>query len=262
MPWMLRNNHDIERKRTTMCNIEQGEETMIQYQRREEILQQLEEHQTMTVQKLAKLLYTSEATVRRDLNALERMGLVHRIYGGVVLAKYKKGDIPLFLRKGEHAGEKETVAAMAAALVPEGATVLLDASSTAQHMVRHLAAYKHLTVITNGLKIVEGFSESAVKVLCTGGRYLPENASFVGYQAMEMLRGITADWLFFSSQALSEEGEITDHSEEETAVRRVMLQRAAHKVFLCDSSKVGRKSLYRVCDAEELDRIICDRPLP
>ena len=84
MPWMLRNNHDIERKRTTMCNNEQGEETMIQYQRREEILQQLEEHQTMTVQKLAKLLYTSEATVRRDLNALERMGLVHRIYGGVV----------------------------------------------------------------------------------------------------------------------------------------------------------------------------------
>ena len=54
----------------------------------------------------------------------------------------------------------------------------------------------------------------------------------------------------------------TDNSEEETAVRRTMLQRAKTKVFLCDGSKLGRKSLYRVCVAEELQQIICDQPLP
>lgn len=235
---------------------------MIQYQRQEEILQILEEHHSMSVKKLAKVLYTSEATVRRDLNALERMGLVHRIYGGVVLAKYANSDMPLFVRKQENAGEKELIAARAAALVPEGSTVILDASSTTQHMVRFLAGYKSLTVVTNGLKIAEGFTDSAVKVLCTGGRYLPENASFVGYQAIEMLEGIMADFLFFSSQGLSEEGEITDNSEEETAVRRTMLRRAKTKIFLCDGSKLGRKSLYRVCAAEELQQIICDQPLP
>ncbi|MBQ6824848.1 MAG: DeoR/GlpR transcriptional regulator [Clostridia bacterium] len=235
---------------------------MIQYQRQEEILQILDKHHSMSIKKLAKVLYTSEATVRRDLNALERMGLVHRIYGGVVLAKYASSDMPLFVRKQENAEEKELIAARAAELVPEGSTVILDASSTTQHMVRFLAAYKSLTVITNGLKIAEGFTDSAVKVLCTGGRYLPENASFVGYQAIEMLQGICADFLFFSSQGLSEEGEVTDNSEEETAVRRTMLQRAKTKVFLCDGSKLGRKSLYRVCVAEELQQIICDQPLP
>lgn len=234
---------------------------MIQYQRQDEILQKLEEQPTMSVKKLAKLLYTSEATVRRDLNALERMGLVHRIYGGVVLAKYANSDMPLFVRKQENTGEKEQVAAKAAALIPEGSTIILDASSTTQHMVRYLAGYKRLTVITNGLKIAEGFAESAVKVLCTGGRYLPENASFVGYQAEEMLKGVQADYLFFSSQGLSEDGEISDHSEEETAVRRVMLQRAANKIFLCDSSKLGRKCLYSVCSAADLQDIICDQPL-
>lgn len=235
---------------------------MIQYQRQDEILQKLEQQPTMTVKKLAKLLYTSEATVRRDLNALERMGLVHRIYGGVVLAKYANSDLPLFMRKQTNAGEKEQIAARAAAMIPEGATVILDASSTTQHMVRYLTGYKRLTVITNGLKIAEGFTESAVKVLCTGGRYLPENASFAGYQAIEMLQGIRADYLFFSSQGLSEQGEITDHSEEETAVRRVMLRCAENKIFLCDGSKLGRKCLYSVCGAEDLQGIICDQPLP
>ncbi len=235
---------------------------MIQYQRQEEILQKLEEQPTMSVKKLATLLYTSEATVRRDLNALERMGLVHRIYGGVVLAKYAKSDVPLFVRKQEHAGEKEKIAAQAAAMIPEGATVILDASSTTQHMVRHLVGYKRLTVITNGLKIAEGFTDSAVKVLCTGGHYLKENASFAGYQTREMLEKIHADYLFFSSQGLTEDGEISDNSEEETAVRRVMLQRAEHKIFLCDSSKLGRKCLYHVCNIKDLETVICDQPLP
>ncbi|MBQ8893002.1 MAG: DeoR/GlpR transcriptional regulator [Clostridia bacterium] len=235
---------------------------MIQYQRQDEILQLLEEQPTMSVKKLAKLLYTSEATVRRDLNSLERMGLVHRIYGGVVLAKYANSDMPLFVRKQENAGEKEKIAARAAALIPEGSSVILDASSTTQHMVRYLTGYKSLTVITNGLKIAEGFAESAVKVLCTGGHYLPENASFVGYQAEEMVKGIRADYFFFSSQGLTEDGEISDHSEEETALRRVMLQRAAQRIFLCDGSKLGRKCLYNVCHAADLQNIICDQPLP
>ncbi len=235
---------------------------MIQYQRRDEILQILEEKRTISVRKLAENLYVSEATVRRDLNTLEQMGLVHRTYGGVVLSKYANGVMPFFIRKQENPGAKEKIAEQAAALIPEGATVILDASSTSQHIVRHLAGHNQLTVITNGSKIVEGLSECKVKILCTGGRYLAENFAFVGHQAMEMLRNIHADYLFFSSQGLSEEGEITDHSEEETAIRRVMLERAEHKIFLCDSSKLGRQCLHRVCNIDEIEQVLCDQPLP
>lgn len=235
---------------------------MIRYQRQDEILQILEKSRSISVRKLAETLFVSEATVRRDLNALEQMGLVNRTYGGVVLSKYANGVMPLFIRKQENAGAKEKIAEQAAALIPEGATVILDASSTSQHMVRHLVGYNQLTVITNGSKIVEGFSESKVKVLCTGGRHLSENAAFVGYHAMEMLRNVHADYLFFSSQGLSEDGEITDHSEEETAIRRVMLERAEHRIFLCDGSKLGRKCLHRVCNIGEIEQVLCDQPLP
>ena len=235
---------------------------MIQYQRHDEILQILEEKRTVSVRKLAELLYVSEATVRRDLTALEQMGLVHRTYGGVVLSKYANGVMPFFIRKQENTGAKEKIAVQAASLIPEGATVILDASSTSQHIVRHLSGYNQLTVITNGSKIVEGFSESKVNVLCTGGRYLSENFAFVGHQAMDMLRNIQVDFLFFSSQGLSMDGEITDHSEEETAIRRVMLERAEHKIFLCDSSKIGRKCLHRVCHIEDVEQVLCDQPLP
>lgn len=235
---------------------------MIQYQRQDEILSKLEQQQTMSVKKLARLLYTSEATIRRDLNTLEQMGLVYRIYGGVVLAKYANHDMPLFVRRQENAEEKDRIAAEAAAMVPDGATILLDASSTVQHMVKYLFGRKGLTVITNCLKVIEKFSESKVEVLCTGGRFLPDNAAFVGYQAEEMLRGIQADYVFFSSQGITLEGDICDNSEAETAVRRVMLDRAGQKIFLCDSSKIGRRGRYCVCRAEKLNRMISEAALP
>ena len=67
---------------------------------------------------------------------------------------------------------------------------------------------------------------------------------------------------FFSSQGISEDGEISDSSEEETSLRRVMLERSKQKYFLCDSSKIGVKKLFTVCRESDLDGIICDTKLP
>ena len=76
------------------------------------------------------------------------------------------------------------------------------------------------------------------------------------------MRNVSADILFFSSQAISEDGEISDVSEEETSLRRVMLSRAKKKIFLCDSSKLGLEKTFRLCSKNDVDVIICDEKLP
>ena len=236
---------------------------MLQCQRQEEILYILEKEKTIHISDLARLLFVSEATVRRDLNTLEKLSLVKRVYGGVMLSKYaSSSDLPLSLREHESRPQKELIAARAAGLLHNGATILMDASSTVQHMVPYLREYTDLTVITNSLKIIDQLDGSDVRVLCTGGQLISRNRAFAGSAAVDMVKNIYADYLFFSAQGLSLSGEISDFSEKETDLRRTMITRATQSYFLCDSSKIGQSFLFKVCDSTDLDGVICNIPLP
>lgn len=236
---------------------------MLQCQRQEEILAILEQKKTMNISALAKALYVSEATVRRDLNTLEKLGLAKRVYGGVMLSKYAgSSDLPLSLREQERRPQKELIAARAAELLHNGATIILDASSTVQHMIPYLSDYDDLTVITNSMKVIDQLEGTDIRILCTGGHFIPRNRAFAGTAAIHMLKSIYADYLFFSAQGLSLSGEISDFSEEETLLRSVMLTRTTKSFFLCDHSKIGQSFLFKLCDSTDIDGIICDIPLP
>ena len=234
---------------------------MFKSQRLDEMMAILKRCQYATVSELAAELYASEATVRRDLRELESRGLIRRVYGGAILTQSLGLNAPLYIRNQEKSEIKDKIAQEAASLIHNGDTLLLDASSTTQHLVKYLPAFRDLTVITNCMTILEKLADTKINLICTGGKYIPNNAVFVGHQTQEMLRNIYADLLFFSSQGIGENGDISDSNEEETALRRVMLQRARKRVFLCHSDKLGRQCLYHVCNYRELNAVICDVPL-
>lgn len=234
---------------------------MIQYERQQQLLNYLKENKSATVRRLAEILYISEASVRRDIAALEEQGLVRRKYGGVILAEYEHSVIPLALRDSANAAPKEQIAKKAATLVEDGMTVMLDASSTARRIVPYLQNKKNLRIITNNARLFDGRSIAAT-LHCTGGRYDGENGAFVGAGAEEFVRSVRADILFFSSQGIDEAGVISDASEEETALRRAMLSAANKKYFLCDGSKLGQMRTFILCTKEDVDGIICNQPLP
>lgn len=234
---------------------------MIRYQRQQQLLSYLRLHKSATIKTLSGLLYISEASVRRDIAALEEQGLVRRKYGGVVLAEYEHSVMPLALRDPANAARKEQIARRAADLVEDGMTVMLDASSTARRLLPFLQNKKNLRIITNNASLFDGRTLPHT-VHCTGGRYDSEGGAFLGPAAEEFLRSVRADILFFSSQGLDETGVISDASEEETALRRAMLAAAGKKYFLCDSSKLGQRRTFILCTKDELDGVICDGPLP
>ena len=235
---------------------------MITYERQVEILNCLKRRNCATFKELASAVYASESSVRRDIKKLELDGYVKQTYGGVVLASYANEIVPIKLREKENASVKDEIARSAAQYIFDGATILMDGSSTVRKITKYIDDYKNLKIITNNHLIFSGLESNNAAVYSTGGRFDRQNQIFLGSAAEEYVRNITADILFFSSQAISEEGEITDVSEEETTLRRVMLSRAKRKIFLCDSSKVGLQKTFKLCTKDDVDLILCDQRLP
>jgi len=225
-------------------------------ERQQEILCYIADEHFASVAQIAAHIFTSGATVRRELKKLEEKGFVKSVYGGVVLREYRQEPVPVYLRDGENAAEKERLAWEASRLIRDGQTIMLDASSTVRRICRHILDRKSLTVITNNLRVCQELKNSAIRVICTGGTLIPKRECFVGHLAEEFLRGVHADVLFFSSQGLSEGGMITDSSEEEIAIRKVMLSRCDRQVFLCDPSKIGKTYPLSLCHTDAVTQVL------
>lgn len=235
---------------------------MLQYDRQMAIQAYLKQHHSSTVRALAKHLYISEASVRRDIAAMEAAGLVLRVYGGVVLPEHKNEVVPVELRESANSAAKEIIAEEAAKLIHDGDTVFFDSSSTVRRICKHIKNRKHLKIITNNVRICHELKDTDITVYCTGGEYYKKLDCFLGPYAERFIASINANSVFFSCKGLSADGLLTDVSEIEIAIRQAMLEHAQNSYFLCDASKVGQKYAFTLCNAQNLTQILCDQELP
>ena len=232
---------------------------MIKKERQERILELLNRKEFVSVSEISEELFISPSSVRRDLSELERKHILKRSYGGARLITAKSNVVSFGARSYDYVEAKQTIAAKAARLVREGNVVFLDQSSTCYFLAMELARFQNLTVVTNNLEILSLLSRTELTVIATGGVVSRENRScLVGGGAQRGFSEINADILFFSANAITEEGVITDCTQEEIFLRHAMLDHAARKVFLCDSSKLGKQAPYVQCDLNRVNVLICE----
>ena len=172
-----------------------------------------------------------------------------------------KGAEPIGGAADELAAAKAVMGRQAAELVSDGMVLLLDASTSAFHLIPYLSEKKELIVVTSGAKTALALAEAGICTYSTGGRMLIHSFSYVGSQAERFLADINADLAFFSCRGLSDDGEISDSSVEEVNLRRVMISRSRKSYLLCDGSKFGKTYFYTLCRADSLAGVISDRPL-
>lgn len=234
---------------------------MFKDERKERIVALLNEREYVSVETLCRLLYASAPTVRRDLTLLEKEGVLRRSHGGAMLIR--EGSYrPLAFRTGSMLAEKRRIGKAAAALVPEGAVVMIDGSTTAAAVIPHLREKSGITVVTNGLTAMNLLQEYKLSAKCTGGDLLPGSACFAGRQAERFIESINGDVLLFSTSSVTADGRIADYSEPETHLRQTMLRQAAKRVFLFDHSKWDKTATFNVATLAEMDHIISDLPAP
>ena len=231
---------------------------MFYTERHNAILKILEERKTATIHYLSENLYVSEPTIRRDLKILADAGLIKRTFGGAILAKILNSEVPLVLRERENPHMKDIIAKKAIDHISDGQVIFLDASSTVYYITKYLSGFTDLTIITNNPKIPLTLAEQKIRVFCTGGLMLENSIAYVGSHTNEFLQKFNADLTFFSCRGLSETGLLSDSSVEESDVRRVMIKQSQKNVFLCTSDKVGKKYMYTLCKADDIDCIISD----
>lgn len=224
---------------------------MLQLERQKDLMRLLQIRKSMTVKELCDALYVSAATVRRDLAALERAGLLQRSFGGAVLCEQFPDQQPFAVRHGEQIGQKKRIAAKAAPLIRAGETVFLDASTTTHELIPYLREIPELTVVTNSPRACIALAECGVRCLCTGGELLVGSVALVGSDAIGFVSGIRAHVCVFSARGVCD-GVITDSSKAERDLKIAMLKNAERSIFLHDGSKVGKRYPYVIAETAEV----------
>ncbi|CAM3354944.1 DeoR/GlpR family DNA-binding transcription regulator [Hydrogenibacillus schlegelii] len=235
---------------------------MLGAERRKKIMELLLLQGNVVVSDLSKRFGVSEETIRRDLERLEKEGLLVRTHGGAYLSEYVTKEYPLSLREISYVEEKKQMAVLSAELIQPGDTIMLDASSSSLFIARLIKRMrKKVTVITNALKVeIELADLEPIKVVSTGGTLRSPSLSHVGYAATESLKTYFADKAFISPTAVHPEKGLMDSNEYEGEIRKMMLRQAEQKILVADHTKFGKTAFYLIDPLERIQLLITDRP--
>ena len=239
---------------------EHGENTMALTERQNEILKRLKESKTAGVSDLAKELFVSEATIRRDLAEMKSMGLVERSHGGALLPENAE-EISIFFRMEKNASEKERVATKAIMYIPPFKSVFIDSSSTALALAERIdLSYK--TVVTNNLQTAIQLSKKPnLNLILLGGTVRFNTNSATGSWTARQLADFSFD-LMISSCASIIGDEVFEGSLEQKEIKYAALARCKKKVLLIDHTKFSSSGVYRLSRLDDYDLIVTDETPP
>jgi len=227
------------------------------------ILEELSAGGSVGVAEIAAKLGVSTASIRRDLQLLEKQRLLSRTHGGAV-ANSTAYELPLRYRGGRHREEKRRIAAAAAARVGDDvASVGLTGGTTTTEVARRLADRQGLTVVTNALNIAAELAlRPDLKLLVTGGTARSESYELVGPLAEAALSGMNLDLAIVGVDGISVAGGLTTYHDIEAHTNEVLISRARRVVVVADASKVGKLAFVRICALDLVDELITDASAP
>jgi DeoR/GlpR family transcriptional regulator of sugar metabolism len=213
---------------------------------------------------LAAELNVSQSTVRRDLEALEQRHLVQRTHGGAVwLGDRSSANRPYAFdqRMSFQLEAKQRIGRVAAQLVHDAQTVLLDGGTTTYYLAKELLG-RGLQIVTNSLPIAELFlNDDNVELILTGGLMYPRSGVLLGPMAEGSLAGIHANQLILSVAGLHD-SILFNQNQLLVAAEQRMMRQSQEIILLLDSTKFGQKALGQLCHHNEIDIVVCDTEPP
>ena len=219
------------------------------------------ENKAVSLDKLCDTFNLSKNTIRRYINELAEKGCIEKIYGGVV-AKNQTLFISYEERNDKNIEAKATIGARASAFIHDNDIIYIDSGTTTFHMVEYIKYRDNITVITNNLHIINAlFSCENIHIISPGGQLMHKTSSFAGIESINMLKHYNITKAFMSTTGVSIENGLTNSSKEEFEFKKFVAQKSGELYLLADSSKFGISSLLTYCPLEDVDYVICEKPL-
>jgi DeoR/GlpR family transcriptional regulator of sugar metabolism len=232
---------------------------MLAIERRRRILENVSRDGTVRTQELSLTLGVAEETVRRDLDALARQGLLRRTYGGAADLSMGFHEYSQNEREARQAEEKAVIAKIAAKQIGAGETIMLDASSTALELARQLPDGLKLRVLTYSQAVVEKLAmRTDLELILLGGIYEPKGRRFMGMLTEMGARAFRIDRFFFSGDGYDPELGIGEPNPEESRLKATVMSHAKWRCALLDHTKLGKATDHFFVKPGELDLLITD----
>ncbi|MFD4561326.1 DeoR/GlpR family DNA-binding transcription regulator [Streptomyces sp. NPDC058469] len=228
-------------------------------ERQQEILRLARDGGRVDVVSLAEEFQVTAETIRRDLKALDRAGLVRRVHGGAIPAGRLDFEPDLAERESTAADEKDRIAKAALAELPTQGTVILDAGTTVARLAGIIPLEAELTVVTHSLPIAARLADHpGMQLHLVGGRVRHRTRAAVDAWALRAYSEIRADVVFVAANGFSAEHGLTTPDLAEAAVKRAAIAAARRVVLLADSAKHGQEHFARFGSLSDVDLLISD----
>lgn len=234
---------------------------MFAEERKREILRLLNIQKKVKTLELSQLFNVSEPTIRRDINEMEEQGLLVRTHGGALALDPSEMEPSFSDKVDRYSQEKGEIARLAASLIKDHDTVILDSGTTTMAIAKHFHA-KHVTVITNSLDVATILEDNTeVELIVTGGQMRWNTRAMVGAIAERALGAFRANLAFIGTNAFNEKG-FTTPNLIEAQTKKKMIEIADRAFIVADSSKYGKTQLCLISELGGVSGIISDEQLP
>ena len=230
--------------------------------RRRAIVTALIESRVIGLDDLAERFAVSKMTIHRDLDDLEREGVLRKVRGGATIEPGTQFESDFRIRARQEGDVKVAIAREALALVEPGMTVMVNDGSMALVFGEMLLEKRPLTVITNNAALMERLKgESGIGLVALGGVYSDRFNAYFGLLTETAIGVLKADIAFVSAPAA--DNDAAYHMDESVVrTKRAMLAASAHPCLMINGRRMGHTALYRLADLAEFRTIVSDRPLP
>lgn len=212
---------------------------------------------------LAETLDVSDMTIRRDLNELEKMGLLRRIHGGAISSRGRGYEPPLAVRSTENIAIKQLLGKYASEMVAEGDSIALDVGSTIYEIAVNLTETRNITIVTPSLPIANLFcNRSDVRLILPGGIVRSGETSMIGDLARRNLELLFVDRLFLGVGAIDSKTGLTEYNMDDAAIKQVMIKNAKEVILVADSTKVQKVAFAFVASFKVIHHFITNEEPP
>lgn len=231
-------------------------------ERHQQILDTARSIGRVEVSGLARELAVTPETVRRDLTALERRGVLRRVHGGAIPVERLGIEPGVADREGRSAGQKDRIARAAIDELPDGGSIILDAGTTTVRLAELLPVDREFTVVTHSLPVAGVLvSRPNVTLHLLGGIVRGRTLAAVGDWTRAQIAEVYADVAFMGTNSVSVERGLTTPDTAEAAVKRALIASSRRAVVLADHTKFGRDDFALVAPLSAIDTFITDSGL-
>ena len=235
---------------------------MFQLDRHKKIYDYILKNKNATVNELANICEVAPMTIRRDLDKMEKDGLITRVFGGAMIDISMVKEVDYADKEKSFIEEKVKIAKEAVNLVNDNYIVILDAGTTCMEIAKQLVHKNNLKIITTDILIAAYLMKyENLEVYCTGGRVQTNVGNCIDTYTIDFLSNINADICFVGASAINQNLELSTFIPDKGRVKQAMIDASMHKVLVTDNSKFNKRSFTKIRNLKDFEAVISDKGL-